>query len=411
MANLRRSQVRLLNLLKLIHGQGRLSRTELVEQTGYSAFLVSKICDELLHTGFIQETGSGNSTGGRPPTLLSINPDLGRVVGLHIGTFHARIAVTDLLGNALLYKKVPSQVQTDPDSALKHLISVVDECLKKAGVESNQLCGIGMGISGVLDRSTGTTLFWPKVPQWVNVPVKQTFAEKFQTVVELEDTPRTMALAERRFGMGGQATEFVYVAVGAGIGAALFLRDQLYTGAGGFAGEFGHIMVDEQGPLCSCGNRGCLEATISASALIRRGQNAVEQRLSTGLWQLSQGDLNRVSVESIAEAAVQGDRFARSLLQEAGRFLGLGIVGIVNLLNPSLIMIGGGLVLAAGQFLLPAVDQVVRERVFERHAAEVRIELSQLSEADWARGAALLVTDKAIESSFVSRMSHGHKSA
>ena len=403
MASLRRSELRLLGLVKLIHAQGKLSRTELVEQTGYSAFLVARMCDELLTSAFIRETGTGSSTGGRPPTLLSINPDLGRLIGLHIGTFHARIAVTDLLGNALLYRKVPSYVQSDPNSALAHLIAVVDQCLKDARVEHRQIRGVGLGISGVLDRSTGSTLFWPKVPQWVNVPVKKIFEAHFKTVVEVEDTPRTMALAERRFSGAGLASEFVFVSVGAGTGAALFLRDQLYIGTGGFAGEFGHITVDEQGPLCSCGNRGCLEASISASALIKRAQNAVLQGLSTALWQLSGGDPSRVSIELIAEAAGLGDRFSQSIFKDAGSFLGLGIVSIVNLLNPSLIVIGGGLALAAGPYLLPAAQQVVRDRAFERQAAQTRIELSSLTEEDWARGAALLVTDKALEASFLAR--------
>lgn len=408
---MRRSDSRLLQLVKLIYNQGRLSRTDLVEQTGYSPFLVTKMCDELLAAGFIHETGPGNSTGGRPPTLLSINAELGRLVGLHIGTLYARITVTDLLGEVLLYRRIPSPAQTDPVSSLEHLVATVDACLEEAGVERNKLRGIGLGISGVLDRSTGTTLFWPKVPQWVNVPVKQIFQSHFQTAVEVEDTPRTMALAERRFGTAGQVSNFVYVSIGAGTGAALFLGGRMYTGTGGFAGEFGHITVDEQGPLCSCGNKGCLEATIAASALLRRAQNAVTQGLSTALWQLCGGEVSRVSVEMIAQAARQGDRFSQSLLKEAGSFLGLGIVSIVNLLNPSLITIGGGLALAAGEFLLPAARQVVQERAFERQATEARIELSQLTEAHWARGAALLVTDRALELCFHERGFHSPKLA
>lgn len=397
---MRRADARFLELAKLIYSHGRLSRTDLVEQTGHSPFLVTKICDELLAAGFIQETGPGSSTGGRPPTLLSINPNLGNLVGLHIGTFYARITITNLLGEILVYRRVPSQAQTDPESSLKHLVATVDACLEEAGVERKKLRGIGLGISGVLDRSTGTTLFWPKVPQWVNVPVKQVFQSHFQTPVEVEDTPRTMALAERRFGSAGQASDFVYVSIGAGTGAALFLGGRLYTGAGGFAGEFGHITVDEQGPLCSCGNKGCLEAAIAASALVQKAQNAVAQGLSTALWQLCGGELSRVSVEMIVKAARQGDRFSQRLLKEAGSFLGLGIVSMVNLLNPSLITIGGGLALAAGEFLLPAARQVVQDRAFEHQATEARIELSQLTEADWARGAALLVTAPALDACF-----------
>jgi predicted NBD/HSP70 family sugar kinase len=408
MSNLSRSQARLLDLLKLIHGKGELSRTDLIEQTKYSAFLVSKMCDELLEAGFIKETGLGSSTGGRPPTLLSINQNIGRVVGLHIGTVNARIAVTDLTGTSLAFRKVRSHVELGPDIALPRLASEVEEMLAQAGIRREEVRGIGVGISGVLDRSTGTTLFWPKVPQWVDVPVRRAFADKFETAVEVEDTPRTMALAERRFGAGGQASEFIYVAVGAGTGAALFLRDQLYTGAAGFAGEFGHVTVDPQGPVCSCGNRGCLEVSISASGLIQRTQVAVAHKLSVGLWRLTDGQTDKISLELIGQAAQQGDRFARTVLQEAGSFLGIGLVGMVNLLNPGLIIIGGSLVRAAGQLILPAVEQVIRERALEPQAAKVQIRASELDEVDWARGAALLVTDKALEVSFLDRSISRH---
>jgi predicted NBD/HSP70 family sugar kinase len=369
------------------------------------------MCDELLESRFIRETGQGSSTGGRPPTLLSIDPDFGRAVGLHIGTFYARIVITDLAGTLLAFRKVPSQVETGPDNAIPQILSEVDALLKQEGVPREKVRGIGVGISGVLDRSTGTTLFWPKVPQWVNVPVKHAFAERFETIVDVEDTPRTMALAERRFGTARQASEYVYVSVGAGTGAALFLKDQMYTGVGGFAGEFGHVSVDERGPLCSCGNRGCLEVTVSASALIQRAQNAVTQHLSAGLWRLSGGNSQQISLEMIGQAATEGDRFARSLLDEAGSFLGIGLVGIVNLLNPALITLGGGLALAAGQFLLPAVEQVIRERALEPQAAAVRVELSKLNEADWARGAALLVTGKALEASFLNSAVPGKRTS
>jgi predicted NBD/HSP70 family sugar kinase len=406
MSNLSRPDARLLGLLKVIYEAGQISKTDLVEQTGYSPFQISKMCDELLDSRFIQETGHGTSTGGRPPTLLSIDPTSGKVVGLHIGTFNARIVITDLAGTLLAFKKVRSRVETGPDAALRQLTLEVDAILSQAGVARGQIRGIGVGISGVLDRATGTTLFWPKVPEWVNVPVKQSFSETFGTLVEVEDTPRTMALAERRFGTAKQASEYVYVSVGAGTGAALFLRDQIYTGASGFAGEFGHVSVDERGALCSCGNRGCLEVTISASALIRRAQNAVSQRLSTILWRLSAGNAENISLELIGQAAMEGDRFSSSLLNEAGSFLGIGLVGIVNLLNPTLVTLGGGLALTAGQFLLPAVEQVIRSRALEPQAAEVKIELSKLGEADWGRGAALLVTSKALEASFIKSRKH-----
>jgi len=400
MPKIQRPHFRLLRLLRLIYFHSPVSRSELVEKTGYSAFLVSKMCDELIRRKLVCETGPGNSTGGRPPTLLSINPDLGRLVGVHIGTVNVRIAVTDISGNMLAYLKGPSKVESGPEAALGHLISLVQECMRQAGVTRRRLRGIGIGISGVLDRATGTTMFWPKVPQWVNVPVKQIFSQHFEVAVEIEDSPRTMALGERRLGEAGRADPFIYVTAGAGTGSAIFLKGALFTGAGGFAGEFGHITVDANGPLCSCGNRGCVEALVSASALIRRARNAVAEGLAIDLWQLCQGDPARITVELITQAASQNDRFSLNLLEQAGEHLGRGVVALVNLFNPELIVIGGGLALAAGKFLLPSVERVVRERALVQAAGQLRIQISSLDESGWARGAALLVSEKALELAF-----------
>lgn len=398
-------QTRMLDLLKIIYDKGQISRTDLMDQTGNSAFIISGMCDELLELRLIQEVGPGNSTGGRPPTLLSIEPDCGRIVGVHIGAFNARIAVTDLAGTLLAFNKVPSHAGQGPERALSHLLHEVEVILAQSCISPKEVRGIGVGISGVLDHATGTTLFWPKIPQWVDVPVKQAFSERFPTIIEVEDTPRTMALAERRFGSGRDVSEYVYISVGAGTGAALFLGNELYTGSRGFAGEFGHVTVDERGPLCSCGNRGCLEVSVSASALINRAQGAVSQRLSPALWRLTGGEEARISLELIGAAADEGDRFARSLLHEAGSLLGIGMVGIVNLLNPTLITLGGGLALAAGKFLLPAVEVVLSERALQPQALGVKVELSKLGEADWARGAGLLVTRRALETLFLSSLS------
>jgi glucokinase len=271
--------------------------------------------------------------------------------------------------------------------------------LEKSGVRYPELSGIGIGISGVLERSTGITLFWPKLPLWVNVPVKKILEERYKTLVALEDIVRTQALAEYRFGSANSTKNFIYITIGAGTGAALFINGQLYTGADGFAGEFGHITVSEKGPLCSCGNRGCLETLVSASALIRRARQGLSLGLSNTLMQLSQGNAQSISIEMLAQAAIQGDRFATRLLLETGAHLGRAIVGLINLLNPELIVIGGGVASAAGELILPEVERVVRDRAMAQLINQVQLRMSKLQEKDWALGAALLVTDKALAQS------------
>jgi predicted NBD/HSP70 family sugar kinase len=401
MPKIRSPHAHALRILRLIYENSKISRSDLALKTSFSAFLVSKICERLLRSGYISETGSGDSTGGRRPTLLSISPGLGRVVGIHLGTVNVRIAVTDITGTLIESVKAPSMASSGPEIALQHLIELTEGVLAKAGVAHSDLRGIGMGISGVLDRQKGTTLFWPKVPQWVNVPVQKLLEDHFHSRVELEDTPRTMAFAERRLGVAQGVSEFVYLMIGAGTGSALFLNGQLYTGSNGFAGEFGHITIDENGPFCSCGNRGCLETLISASTLIREAQQGLMQGLSIHLWQLSGGDPAKVSVEMIAQAARANDRFSTRLLTEAGIHLGVAMIGLINLLNPELIVVGGGLASAAGDIMLPHVERVIRDRALIRAVNKVSIRISSLQDVDWARGAALLAAEKALEPMFL----------
>jgi predicted NBD/HSP70 family sugar kinase len=402
MPKIRNSSLHALGLLKFVYQNVRISRSELSALTGYSAFLVSKLCESLLKKGFITEVGSGDSSGGRRPTLLSIAPGLGKIVGLHVGRVNARVVVTDICGNELAFLKSPSRISVGPNVAMPHLIDLVEKGLQEAKVKREELLGIGVGISGILDRAAGTTLYWPKVPQWVNVPVRRIFSEHFGFAPEIEDTPRTMALAERRLGLARQAENWIYLMIGASMGSAIFVDRKLYTGSRGFSGEFGHMSVQANGPLCGCGNRGCLNTFVSATALIQAAQAAVSEGLSAQLWELCDGDSSQISVDLIVRAAAAGDRFSVRLLSDLGERLGNAMVVLVNLLDPELIVIGGGLAADAGEVLLPIVQKTVAEGVLPRTAQNLRIHISELREVDWAIGASLLVGKKALEKLFLS---------
>ena len=402
MPKIRNTSLHGLGLLKLLYQHVRISRSDLSAVTGYSAFLVSKVCDSLLKKGFICEVGSGDSSGGRRPTLLSIAPGLGKIVGVHVGRVNARVVVTDIGGNELAFLKMPSRVKAGPNVAMPHLIDLIEKTLQKANVKRADLTGIGVGISGILDRTSGTTLYWPKVPQWVNVPVRRILTEHFGIVPEIEDTPRTMALGERRLGLARHAENWVYLMIGASLGTAFFLHRELYTGSKGFSGEFGHIAVKEDGPVCGCGNRGCLNTFVSASALIHAAQSAVSEGLSGQLWELCDGDVGQISAGLIVRAAEAGDRYSIRLLHDLGTCLGKAMVFLVHLLDPELIVLGGGLAADAGKLLLPVIRQEISERVLATTGQPLRIELSQLREVDWAIGASLLVGEKALEKLFLS---------
>jgi len=386
----------LARLLSLMDEDGSVSRSQLVKHTGYSTFLVSKLTDRLLKNGLIREAAVAKSSVGRPPSMLSINPEIGRLVGVHVGSINLRVAVTDMAGKVLAQRIGPSLVQQAPEKSLAHILRVILATARAAHVKKENISAMGIGIGGIVDRTRGVILSWPKVPSWINVPLRSFFEENLPTLVEVEDIPRTMAMAERRLGKARGAGEFVYVALGAGTGSALFFGGRLYTGKNGFAGEFGHTTIDEKGPLCSCGNRGCVEASVSASAIIQRAREALTLGVSSQLQMAARENGGEVTLETIARAAEAHDRFCLTLLAETGMHIGTGVAGLINLLNHEMVILGGGLPKAAGKWLLPSIKRMVQERALENPAQHVSIELSDLQEIDWARGAAFLVSEKAI---------------
>jgi N-acetylglucosamine repressor len=401
MPRMRLSHLNSLEILQLVRVHGYISRSQVAEKAGASPFLVSKICDSLLAGNFIAEAGHGDSTGGRRPTLLSLRHDFGRLIGVHLGSVNVRIALTDFKGNLIDYTRDRSHANEGPEVAMPRVMNLIDRMLQKSKLKYSDLNGIGVGVSGIVERSTGVMIFWPKNPLWMNVPVKKMLEDRYKTLVQLEDTSRTRAFAEYRLGGADAAKDFIYVAVGAGIGAALFLDGRLYSGVGGFAGEFGHITAFENGRLCSCGNRGCLETLVSASTLIRKARHGLSAGLSNILMEIAQGDTRSVSVEMLGQAARTGDRFTARLLSEAGAHLGRGIVGLVNLLNPELIVIGGGVASAVGDLLLPEIERVVHQRALMQDVNQVQIRISKLGEKEWALGATFPVVEKALAQAFL----------
>jgi N-acetylglucosamine repressor len=390
-----------LRLINLIYEEKQVSRSQLARRTGYSNFLVSKLTEQLLKDELICESGSGESSGGRRPSLLSVNPKIGYLAGVHLGTINLRAVITDMCGNVVAWHVDRSKVDQGPEKALQHVVNVVSGLLRKADVSDSRLLGFGIGIGAVSNWQSGVALSWPKIPSWVNVPVRRMVEEKFHTFVAMDDVSRTAALAEKRFGKASDANEFIYVWLGAGTGAALFLGGKLYAGKGGFAGEFGHTSVDELGALCSCGNRGCLETLVSASAIIRQAREALAAGLSPQIYQIAQKNGGEIDLESIAQAAEANDRFCLSLLSQIGAHVAIGITNLINLLNPESVIFGGGVIKAAGKWLLPSIQRVVLERAMTNAAGQVTLNVSELKDVDWARGATLLIANHALQNALM----------
>lgn len=373
--------------LKLIYARGQISRAGLARELDLVPSYVSLIVRKLITSGSVCERGLAPSSGGRPGKLLQINPELAHLVGIDIGTVNCRIAVTDFLGNVLAFKRFRSQAEEGPEPLLR----LIHHEIQGYRREFPRIMALGVAQSGVIERATGTLLFWPKVGGWHDVPLKAILEREHGLPTIVEDSARTMAVAEQTFGQGRGLANFVHVLVGTGIGSTIFVDGKLYIGSSGLAGELGHTTIDENGPLCSCGNRGCLEVYSSGWAIIKRVRAAMSDGVSSTLSKVVAEHPEELSVEMIVSAATSGDRLSQTVLSEAGTHLGTALAGLVNLLNPEKIILGGAVPRAAGEMLLDPLLYFLRGRAFQRSVSATDVVISQLDDKASALGAVVML--------------------
>lgn len=382
----------LADFLALIYSSTDISRRSLVEKTQFAPSYITTVVQGLIHRGLLVKRGSAPSKSGRRRVLLEVNPEIAHLVGIEIGTANCRVVVTDFLGRALSFKKFPSEVSSGKERALE----LIHHEIQSIRQRDAQIGGIGIAQSGVIDRESGTVLFWPKVPGWKEVPLRSIFETEYGIPTILEDSSRTRGIAEMRFGQAKGLRNFICVNVGLGLGSALFLNGQLYLGNNGLAGELGHMTIDENGDLCSCGNRGCLEVYSSGWAILNRVRSALGQGVDSSLLELVRKDPSRLTIEAIVRAAETHDRLSETVLTEAAAHLGTALASLSNLLNPEKIILGAAVAQTAGSLLLDPLLNALRRRAFYQSVHNLTVVVSQLGEEAAATGATSVVAERII---------------
>src|SRR6266567_8052158 len=388
-----------LALLRIIHRNHDVSRVELVELTGFSAGLITAIVQDLITKGLVTELPGRPSAAGRRPVALKVRHDAAYVIGVDLGSFYLRVVVTDMLGNTVHKLQTETNLPDGREKVLHKTFSAIHNAIQECGIPKKAIRGIGMGHSGIIDPATGIVLSFPRpgqMTEWKNVPLRQLVEKEFGVPCVLEDSVRAIALAERCFGVERNLEDFVYIDVGMGIGAGIILNGGLYRGSGGGAGEFGHMTVEENGPLCCCGNNGCLEMMASCAAIISAARRAIEQGVDSKIRELVSGDLEQISIEVIAQAAQQNDSLAFRVFDEAVSHIGVALADVVNLLNPGVVVFGGPLFRAAPHLVEP-LKRVIKQRALERSANQVQLRVSKLGSEAGALGAARAVSEDVIE--------------
>lgn len=411
---LEKLEQRELTILQLIHSGANNSRLELAKLADLSPSSITAIVQRLIKKGLVVESEPATSHLGRRPIPLQVRRDAAYLVGVDLGSFFLRIVITDINGEIVYRSQARTDMKVGRQRVLEKTFLSIHQAIRESNIPQKLIKGIGIGHSGVIDSEAGVVLSYPRpgqMEEWRNVPLRDIFEKEFSLPCLLEDSVRTSTIAEKCFGAARDLNDFLYIDVGMGIGAGIFLDGKIYRGGGGRAGEFGHITVNENGPLCSCGNTGCLETLASSAAIIQSVRAAIEKGIDSKIRELIDGDLDKISIELIAQAASEDDSLAYRVLQGAASYIGIGLANLVNLLNPKVVIFGGALFREIPQLIADPLRRIIKQRSLEKSANEVQLAVSTVGAEASALGAARLIAEKIIENLYLNWNSQEAESA
>lgn len=372
-----------------------LSRVELAERTGLTPQTVSNIVRRLLREELVTESGRVPSAGGKPRTNLTLNALAYYAVGIHLDPDVTSCVVVDFSGRVVRRShRQKSSVSQPSKRTVRALASQIRALVDRAGIPADRVLGVGVASPGPLDREQGMVVDPPNLPHWHQVPLVRELGEAVDLPVVLDNDATAAATGERWVGGAAHTSDWAFLYFGTGIGCGLVLGGQVYRGARGNAGEFGHLSIDAGGPECFCGSRGCLEAAVAPRTLVAEALRLSGRRRTT--LRLD-GDPTRVRAdyEQLCLAAAAGDRLAGSVLDRAAERVGVAATGLVNLLDVEGIVLGGHGLRHTGERFRAAIDQAVNGRTLARRIRHTQVALSVIGEDAGAIGAASLVLDGA----------------
>ena len=309
------------------------------------------------------------------------------VIGIDLGGTKIGTALVNSAGEIIAYDYRETHASEGLEAVIGRMLDAARHVMAQAGVERSQVAAVGIGAPGPLEVETGVVVAPPNMPGWERVPLKRLIEERLGITTFIENDANAAALGEHRFGAGRGVEHMIYVTVSTGIGGGLILDGELYHGATGMAGEIGHVTIVPYGPLCGCGNRGCLEALASGTSVARQARERVARGVPTLMADLAEGDPERITARLVAEAAGRGDVEAQEILAEAMGYLGIGMATLVNLFNPQLIVIGGGLT-NIGEAMFEPVRRAIDRHAFRVPAQAVRVVQAGLGDKVGVLGAA-----------------------
>lgn len=370
-------------VVRAVRMAGSLTQAEIARTTGLSAATVSNIVRELKDGGTVEVTPT--SSGGRRARSVSLSGDSGIVVGVDFGHTHLRVAVGNLAHRVLAEEAEPLDVDASAAQGLERAEQLVGRLITAAGISPRKIVGVGLGVPGPIDVESGVLGSTAILPGWVGTNPREDLAARLGVPVHVDNDANLGALGELVWGAGRGATDLAYIKVASGVGAGLVINGRIYRGPGGTAGEIGHITLDESGPVCRCGNRGCLETFAAARHVLPLLHSAHGTDLT---------------VVRMVELARAGDPGCRRVIGDVGRHIGSAVASLCNLLNPSRVVLGGELA-EAGELVLGPIRESVSRYAIPSAARQLEVVPGALGGRSEVLGALALVLSEMGDSSLL----------
>lgn len=371
------------------HHPTGISRARIAKEGSLARSTVSDAVGRILESDLIEECGDAPSRGGRRPTLLRFRDEARWILGADLGATHVTVALTDLRGRVLDLHEGACDVRNDPDAACAMLREFCERAVATRSGGRMPVIGLGVAMPAPVSPIQPTTFPTSILPAWEGHTGLEDVAEALGLPLYVENDANAGALAELWWGRLRDLEHLTFVKLATGIGAGHIVSGQLYRGAAGAAGELGHVSIDPNGPPCICGNRGCVTSFVGTSALLRRTRDRLRDGRASSLSD------ETLHLDGLIDAALAGDPVAVEVLEEAAEYLGTVLAGLLNLMNPRAIILGGSLT-RAGDRLLGPVRRAVKTRTLVDSVSSARIEISDLGTENVALGAATTVLSHAL---------------
>ena len=314
-------------------------------------------------------------------------------LAIDLGGTKIMAAIVSPDGRVISRNYCPTLAVKGTKEVIDRLSSAAEGVVTKAGLRFSELAGIVIAAAGALNAEKGVITSSPNLPGWHNVPLRDILADRLGIATYMINDASAAALGEHRFGAGRGLDNLVYLTVSTGIGGGIIIGGKLYTGANGSAGEIGHMIIEADGPQCSCGNSGCLEALASGTAVAAEAVKRIGQGEASSITELAKDASKTITAKTVALAARQGDYLACDVVAKAAYYLGIGLANVVNIFNPEMVIIGGGMS-QMGDMLLKPARKVVKQRAFRLPAQTVRIVRARLGGDAGVIGAAISIFDQ-----------------